>query len=81
MFLLDRRVEKRAVLDDRASEGRAGTIAVQAGRGMLRFKRIACIQCAVLQEKESVAVELVRSDARHDIDGAAGGATRLSRQA
>jgi hypothetical protein len=36
MFLLDRRVEKHAILDDRSAEGRAGAIAVEAGRGVLR---------------------------------------------
>src|SRR5438093_2191896 len=54
MFLLARRVKKCSVLDDRASEGRSGAIAVEAGCGVLCFKRIACVQRAVLQEKKSV---------------------------
>ena len=77
MFLFDRCVEKRAVLDDRAAEGRAGAIAVETWRCTFCLKWIARIQRAVLQEKESVAVELVRADSVHDIDGAAGGTARL----
>jgi hypothetical protein len=74
MFLLDGRVEKRAVFDDRTAEGGTGAIALEADRGVLSFKRIACVQRPVLQEKECVAVELVRADPGDEVDGTAGGA-------
>jgi hypothetical protein len=80
VFLLERDVEKHAVLDDRTAEGRARTIPVEVGRSVLRFERIARIQSAVLQEKEGIAVDLVRAYTRDDIDGAAGCAARFSRQ-
>ncbi len=53
-----------------AAEGRARTIPVECGRSVLCFKGIARIQSAVLQEKEGIAVDLVRAYTRDDIDGA-----------
>src|SRR3974390_1504042 len=44
VFLLERRIVKGAVLDDRTTLGRACTIPVEVGRGMLCFKRIARVQ-------------------------------------
>src|SRR6266851_3722208 len=60
VFLLERRVVERAVFDDRTTLGRTSAIPVQVGRGVLRFKWIARVQCAVLQEDERIAMDLVR---------------------
>src|SRR5258708_40379075 len=58
VFLLERRVVERAVFDDRTTLGQTGAIPVQIGRGVLRFKWIARVQCAVLEEDERIAVDL-----------------------
>src|SRR5579864_3468901 len=70
-FLLERRIVERAVLDDRTTLGETSAITMQIGRGVLGFKRIARVECAVLQEQKRIAVNLVRRGTCDDIDGPA----------
>jgi hypothetical protein len=79
VFLLERRVVERAVFDDRTTLRRADAITVQLGRGALGFKWIARVECAVLQEQERIAVDLVGGGAGDYIDGPARRSARLGR--
>jgi hypothetical protein len=77
VFLLDRGVIKRFVLDDRSTQGKASAEAPKRWLAGLGFERVACIECAVLRKWERVAVNRVCPGTSDDIDRTSLGSARL----
>jgi hypothetical protein len=81
VLLLECRVKESVILDERAAQSKARSIAAEVCLVALTGQRLTGVESPVLRKYEGIPVKLVGSSLSHDINRAARGSSELSSQA